>query len=96
MIVGVCRIRLRLPESSSLKDKRQVLKAIKDRIKNRFEVSIAEVEELDTWQIATLGVCCVSNDSRHAGEIISRVIDFINDSHFDVEMLDTQIETIPC
>lgn len=96
MIIGVCRIKLRLPESSSLKDKRQVVKSIEGRVKNRFGVSIAEVEDQDVWQIAVLGICCVSNDGRHAGEIISRVIDFISDSHFNIEILDTQMETIPC
>ena len=96
MIVGVCRIKLRLPESSSLKDKRRVIKSIKDQVRNRFEVSIAEVEDQDLWQIATLGACCISNDSRHTNEVLSRVIDFIENAHFDIEVLDTHTEIIPC
>jgi len=92
MHVGLCRIRLRLPENASLKGKRQVIKSITARVENKFSVSIAEVDDNDTWQLATLGIACVSNDKRHANEVLSRVVDFISDGNFDCEMLDYQIE----
>jgi len=96
MNVGVCRISFRLPENSSLKDKRRVLKSITTRVRNKFNVAVAEVDDHDLWQLATLGISCVSNDKRHANEVLSKVVDFISESRFEVEMLDYQIEILPC
>ena len=96
MIVGVCRVKLRLPENSSLKGKRQVLKSIKTQAKNRFDVVIAEVDDHELWQIATLGVCCLGNDSRYVNEVLSKVVNFIDGGRFGIELLDYNIEMIPC
>ena len=96
MHVGVCRIGFRLPENLSLKGKRRVLKSITTRVGNKFNVSVAEVDDQDLWQLATLGISCVSNDKRHANEVLSRVVDFITDSRFEVEILDYEIEILPC
>ena len=95
MNVGVCRLSLRLPENSSLKGKRRVLKSINSRVKNRFNVAVAEVDNEDAWQLATLGICCVSNNSRQTNEMISKVADFIIQSRFDVEILSYEIEIVP-
>ena len=95
MHVGVCWIRFRIPESLSLKGKRRVLKSITTRVAGKFNVSVAEVDDQDLWQLATLGVCCVSNDKRHANEVLSRVVDFITEGRFEVEILDYGIEILP-
>jgi len=95
MNIGVCRIRFRLPENLSLKGKRRVLKSITTRVASKFSVSVAEVDDQDLWQLATLGICCVSNDKRHANEVLSKVVDFITNSHFEVEILDYEIEILP-
>ena len=95
MNVGVCRIRFRLPENSSLKGKRRVVKSVIARVRNKFDVSVAEVDDQDLWQLATLGVCCVSNDKRHTNEVLSKVVDFIVNSRFEVEILDYEIEIVP-
>ncbi len=95
MNVGVCKVRLRLPENLSLKGKRRVLKSITSRVENRFNVAIAEVEEHDLWQLATLGISCVSNSRQHANGILSKVVDFISSSKFEVELLDYEIEILP-
>ena len=95
MNVGICKIKIRLPENSSLKGKRGVIKSITARIKNKFNVSVAEVDNNDLWQIATLGVCCVSNDQRFTNEVLSKVVDFIVNSQFDIELLNHEIEIIP-
>ncbi|MBI2836624.1 MAG: DUF503 domain-containing protein [Chloroflexi bacterium] len=95
MQVGVCRIKFRIPENLSLKGKRQVVKSLTARIGDRFKVSVAEVDDNDLWQLATIGIACVSNDSRLANEVLSKVVDFVNSSHFDIEMLDYEIEVIP-
>ena len=94
MNVGVCKVSLRLPENASLKGKRQVLKSITSRVRNKFNVSVAEVDDNDVWQVATIGICYVSNDRRHANQVLSRVVDFVVRSRFEVEMLDYEIEII--
>ena len=94
MNVGVCKIRLRLPENLSLKGKRQVLKSIINRVKNKFNVSVAEVDDNDLWQLATLGICYVSNDKRHTNEVLSKVVDSIVNGRFEVEILDYEIEIV--
>jgi len=95
MHVGVCQVRVRLPENLSLKGKRRVLKSITTRVGSKFNVSVAEVDEHDLWQLATLGVCCVSNSKRHANEVLSRVVDFITESRFEIEILGYEIEILP-
>jgi uncharacterized protein YlxP (DUF503 family) len=95
MNVGVCKLRLRLPENMSLKGKRQVLKSIITQLRNRFNVSIAEVEDQQLWQLATLGVCFISNDRRYTNEVLSKVVNFITNGRFEIEMLDYEIEIIP-
>ena len=95
MNVGICKINLRLPENLSLKGKRQVLKSITTRVGNKFNVSVAEVDNHDLWQLATIGICCVSNNSRYTNEVLSKVVDFIINSRFEVEILDYEIEILP-
>jgi len=56
---------------------------------------VAEVDDNDLWQLATLGICCVSNDKRHANEILSKVVDFIVKGRFEVEILNYEIEILP-
>ncbi len=94
MIIGACELTLHLPESHSLKDKRQVIKSIMARIRNQFEVAIAEVEDQDVWQIAKLGVSCVSNSKQHAGEILGRVQRYIEETRPDVIISNVETELI--
>jgi uncharacterized protein YlxP (DUF503 family) len=94
MNVGVCKIKLRFAENLSLKGKRGVLKSIITRVANKFNVSVAEVDDHDLWQLATLGICCVSNNKRHTNEVLSKVVDFIVDGRFEVEILDYEIEIL--
>ena len=94
MNVGVCKVRLRLAENLSLKGKRRVLKSITTRVASKFNVSVAEVDDHNLWQLATLGICCVSNNKRHTNEVLSKVVDFIVDGRFDVEILDYEIEIL--
>ncbi len=94
MNVGVCKIKLRLPENLSLKGKRQVLKSITTRVGSKFNVCVAEVDDQDLWQLATLGICCVSSNNRHTNEVLSKVVDFIVNSRFEIEILDYEIEIL--
>jgi uncharacterized protein YlxP (DUF503 family) len=92
MIVGISEITLHLPESHSLKDKRQVIKSLMARVRQRFEVAIAEVEDNDLWQIAKLGVSCVSNSSQHADEVLNHVRRYIEETRPDIVVTDSETE----
>ena len=94
MNVGVGRVNLRIPENMDLKGKRQVLKSITSRVRNKFDVAVAEVDDNDMWQLAAIGFCCISNNKRHSNEVLSRVVHFIENSRFDVEILNYSIEII--
>ena len=95
MKLGVCKLKLRLPENQSLKGKRRVLKSIISRVRSNYNVAIAEVDDQDLWQLATLGIACVSNSDQQVNSVLSKVVDFISRSRFDVEMLDYEIEIMP-
>ena len=94
MTVGACRVTLRLPENESLKGKRQVVKSITSRVRNKYNVSIAEIDDNESWQIVSLGITCVSNSVRHADEMLSNVVKFIAGSRLDAELLDYEVEMV--
>ena len=79
MVVGVLRLALLLPENHSLKGKRSVLRTIKSRVQNKFNVSIAECEDHDLWQRALLGVSQVGADQPHVDRCLREVVSFIDD-----------------
>ncbi|MCY0997180.1 DUF503 domain-containing protein [Myxococcus sp. MISCRS1] len=81
MFVGVARLTLQIPESGSLKSKRQVLRRVMDRVKARFNVAMAEVEDQDLWQKATLALSVVGNERRHVDEQLEKVIHFIEEMY---------------
>ena len=74
MFVGVARLVLSIPGARSLKDRRQAVKSLKDRIRAKLPVSVAEVGELERWQVATLGVAVVSNESGRCSEVLSAAV----------------------
>lgn len=85
MIIGSCQVDLMIYEASNLKQKRQVIKSLIERLRSRFNISVAEVADNDIWQRSTLGFCCVSNSSRHAQSVIGNVMLFIeNDNRVEV------------
>ena len=83
-----------LPDSHSLKAKRQVARSVATRIRNQFNVTVAEADDNDLWQRLTLGICCLSNDTKHANEILSNVVAFVEKSRDDLELLDYETEII--
>ncbi|MCL2615748.1 MAG: DUF503 domain-containing protein [Dehalococcoidia bacterium] len=95
MNVGVLQLHLRLPENMSLKGKRQEVKSVVAQLRNHFNVSAAEVADNDLWQVATIAVCVASNDQRFSNEVLSKAVNFVEGGHFDVELLDYEIELIP-
>ena len=91
MAVGL--IELHLPDVGSLKGKRHALKGLKERVRARYEVSVAEVDHHDLWQRATLALACVSHDARHASEVVSKAMDFIEE-HVEGQVIDTSLEIL--
>ena len=91
MTIGVMEVRLAIREARDLKAKRRILKGLKDRIRQEFNVSIAEVDDNDLWQSAVLGVVCVSNDSKYAHGLLSKVVNWLEQSHYDIEIVEYDI-----
>ena len=81
MFVGVARLTLQIADSGSLKSKRQVLRRVTDRVKARFNVSVAEVEDQDLWQRATIALAVVSADKRHVDEQIQKILHFVEEMY---------------
>lgn len=76
MHIGTLTVTIYLGEGSSLKDKRQVVKSLVETTRQKFNVSVAEVDDLDLWRKATIGVAVVSNDSQHCNRVLDKVLDF--------------------
>ncbi len=91
--VAVGTVDVHLPDAESLKDKRRALKGLKEKLRHRFEISVAEVDHHDSWQHATLAMACVSGDSRHANEVISKAMDFLED-HVEGYVTDVHVEVL--
>ena len=77
MVTGICRLEMILYGSSSLKDKRRVVKSLIDKIKSKYNVSIAEVDQNDKWSTAVIGVSTISNSSVQVNKVLTSVINFI-------------------
>jgi len=91
MIVGSLRVRLLLRESRSLKDKRQVVRSIKDRLRQGFNVSVAEVDALDDCRLAVLGVAMVGHEARQVRTSLERISEGLR-RHPVAELLDQELE----
>jgi hypothetical protein len=94
MIIGACTLELHIPGNGSLKGKRQVIKSLIARLRNEFNVSVAEVGAQDRWQSAIIGVVCVSSDQNHAHGLLSRVARWVEETRLDCELVDYQIEIL--
>ncbi len=93
MIVGICKLDLRIRGCGSLKEKRQVLRKIKDRVASRLNVTVAEVGNQDLWQRAEMGFAVVGNDSRVLEGLMERTCNFIEELDLS-ETLDRYTEII--
>ena len=89
MFVGIVRIELHLPAAQSLKDKRSVVRGLKERIRSRVKAAVSEVDHQDLLQRATLGVAVVSGESRQVGEMLQSVRNLV-ESTFEAQLLDWQ------
>lgn len=93
MLVGTAQFEFLIPGVGSLKEKRFVLKSIKTRLQNKFNISVAEVDHHDKWQRACLGVACVSNERRFLDETLNKVMNLLLDEN-RIELIDQYIEIL--
>lgn len=92
MVVGVCKIDLFMPESGSLKAKRQVFRKLIDRMRAKFNAAVAEVGDLNAWRMGSIAFSVVSNDSRHVQSSLDNIVRFVEDSYLaQVTKVDTDI-----
>ena len=94
LVVGLCTVELQIPASNSLKDKRQVLHSLIAHIRNDFNVSVAEVDHLDSWQLATVAMAAVSNDEAGLHGLLEHIVHRIEGARLDLVLLDYRIEFI--
>lgn len=91
MRVGTLEVTLSLPGVNSLKEKRRIVRSLKDRIRNKFNVAVAEVDHQDVWRTATVGIAAVANDGRFLESALSKVVDFIRACP-DASLVDYHLE----
>jgi len=94
MHVIVIKIHLRIAGNNYLKGKRQAIRPIIVGLRNKYNVSVAEVAEQDRRQSAVIGLSFVASDKRLGDELVSSIMEFVNSGRFDVEVVDEQVETI--
>ena len=89
--IGVLRVQLHFPAAQSLKDKRMVLKSLKERLKNKFNATVAEIGALDKWQLSVIALAMVGNDRRFIDSALQKMLSFIEENP-DLIISDQEIE----
>jgi hypothetical protein len=92
MIVGTLRLRLAMRDCHSLKEKRRLVKSLKDRLSNAFNVAVAETDDLDVWQSAEIGIATVGNETPFVDSVLANVVNFVRASP-GVVLVDYETET---
>ena len=93
VVVGLCTIELFLSDSQSLKDKRQILSSLKDRLRQKFNLSVAEIDAQDLWQKGVLALTCVANDGRYVNQVLDQAQNMIKSNPM-VEIVQSRIELL--
>jgi uncharacterized protein YlxP (DUF503 family) len=93
VVVGLCTIELFLSDSQSLKDKRQILSSLKDRLRQKFNLSVAEIDAQDLWQKGVLALACVANDGRYVNQVLDQAQNMIKSNPI-VEIVESRIELL--
>ncbi len=94
MSVALTHLTLRLPENGSLKGKRSVIKSIQQRLRNRFNVSVAEVAHNEAWQLAGIDIAAVANTAAHASEVVANAVAHLEALRLDVEIIEEDTEVL--
>jgi uncharacterized protein YlxP (DUF503 family) len=95
MHIGVCKFTIRIPSSHSLKAKRRVVSSLCQRIRNQFNIAVAEVDDNDVWQMAAIGISCVSSSSQVINKVLSQILSFVQQHAGDYILVDYHQEIIP-
>ena len=93
VVVGLCTIELFLGDSQSLKDRRQILSSLKDRLRQKFNLSVAEIGAQDLWQKGVLALACVANDGRYVNQVLDQAQNMIKSNPI-VEIVQSRIELL--
>jgi uncharacterized protein YlxP (DUF503 family) len=93
MIVGLLTLDLHIPQANSLKTKRMVIKSLIDRIKNKFNVSVAEVDAQNLWQRSVIGIAIVANETLIINKVLEKIRTIVYNTH-EVELIDATTEML--
>ena len=93
MRVGAMRVGFMIFDAGSLKEKRRVMRSVKDRLANTFNVSVAEVGSNEKWQYGEIGIATVANDPRFVDEVLAKVEDFLESLH-SIRVVETEREIL--
>lgn len=93
VVVGVMKVKMRASWVHSLKEKRMEVKSIVSKVRNKFNVSVAEVQDQDVHQTIVIGISCVSTSQSHANSILDGVLNYI-ESSFEPEIVDYDMEMV--
>lgn len=91
MVIGTLQLKLHFPRPQSLKEKRVLLKSLLERLRQKFNVSVSEVDGMDLWQSSLLAVAVVGGEKRHVNQVLDHVVDFVRSEH-EVEITDQVME----
>ena len=94
MVIGLATLELQMFHAPSLKEKRRVVRSLRDRIRARFNVAVAEVDSLEARDRITLGIACVSNSRSHAQSVLQNVIDAVEQERMDATLVHFETELI--
>ncbi len=94
MSVALTHLTLRLPENGSLKGKRAVIKSIQQRLRNRFNISVAEVAHNEAWQLAGIDIAAFANTAPHASEVVANAVAHLEALRLDVEIIEEDTEVL--
>ncbi|NLG28550.1 MAG: DUF503 domain-containing protein [Chloroflexi bacterium] len=94
MVIGVCTLELQVPDSESLKQKRQVIRSFMARLRQQYNVALAEVDHQDSWQLATLAIVAVSNDLAYVQGLLERAVQAVEGGRHGLVLLDYSVEII--
>ena len=94
MYIGTARLTFRLPGNDSLKGKRQVSRSLIMRLRQRFNLSVAEVDAIDVHQTLVIGMSCVSGDASYAGELLEAAVRFVEHQHVDAELIGVERDVV--
>ncbi|UNC91837.1 DUF503 domain-containing protein [Candidatus Contubernalis alkaliaceticus] len=93
MVIGLCTLEMFFPNLQSLKDKRRILKSIQAKLRQKYNISVAEIGDHDKWQKTTLAVACVSNDSGFASQVVNQIVREL-ENHKEGYVIDFKVEII--